>query len=125
MPGRVLYHCLVTGEFLTACCRDIGAVSVSLEDPLCCEEPEEEPVSTPEPEDSTECDCCDLLLEEGHRREAAQPPGDSGFSQTHLALVAVGVPAPSHRGLRSAASQPRLRAPPKRPRFLLFESFLS
>lgn len=125
VPGGVLYHCLVTGEYLTACCRDIEAPSVALDVPPCCEEPEEDSDSQSEHVGGTACDCCDVVFEEGQHLEAVHPPGDCGLSQAHLAPVAVAVPVQPLRAFRSIASQRRLRAPPKRPLFLLFESFLS
>jgi len=117
---------LVTGEYLTECCREIAVASVAVETPACCEEPEEDSNSQPPSLAGDECDCCDVVFEESQHRETAPPTGDSEVSPTHLAPVAVSIAVSDvPLGTRLSSSPARLRAPPKRPLFLIFESFLS
>ncbi len=124
-PGRVLYHCLATGEVLTSCCRDIKGPSVAGAAAPCCEEPHEESSSPREHVADTECDCCDVVFEETRHPEALPAPSDSVVLIGHLAPVPTAFSAQPRLACRSSAIRLRLRAPPKRPLFLVFESFLS
>lgn len=119
-PARLLYRCTVTGEVLSACCRDLAdAGSSASSKPTCCTMADgcdgaEDDVEL----DESDCDCCDAFFDDVTGSEPVAPNRDAAESSPtgtpateRVATIAV-IPARS-------VVPPSTKAPP-RPLHLLF-----
>lgn len=124
--SRVYYHCQITGELLPVCCcerADTPAPS-SPEPPCCTREAEQSEFRSAGLVDR-DCDCCDV-----HYQQARRGIDACAVSKTVACEVSLGSPVPVRRldsphAITSFAPEPGWRVPPRRPLYILFESFRS
>ena len=119
-PARVLYRCTVTGEVLSACCRELAEAGASTGSiPTCCtvadacDEADEDADL-----DESSCDCCDAFFEDAGECEPVAPKVDvdeSSPTRTPTTVRVATTPVIPSRSVVPTAT----REPP-RPLHLLF-----
>lgn len=123
---RVYYHCQITGELLPVCCCERADPPASATPaPPCCTSEAEQPVSRDEGLAQQDCDCCDVHVEQGRSEINARAESDTvarGLSTYGPSPVArTNIPL----AIASPARERTWSEPPRRPFYILFESFRS
>ncbi len=124
--SRVYFHCQITGELLpTCCCERADPPLAPSPPPPCCTRDAGQSESPGEGLAGQECDCCDIHYEQG--RDGIKAFAGSKalvFEFSTSSAVPVGRLHTSH-AITSALREPSWREPPRRPLYMLFESYRS
>lgn len=124
--SRVYYHCQITGELLPVCCceRADPPAPPSSEPPCCTREMEQSKFRDAGLVEQ-DCDCCDVHYEQGRSEiHACAQSKTVACGLSACSPVPLGRLATAH-AITSPARERGWNEPPRRPLYILFESFRS